>query len=64
MNTSKSGFSIEIPIQIENLKLFCFVSQKAKISGPASSYPHNHGNLYELRYVAAGSYTQMIDDVP
>ena len=64
MDSLKTGFSIEIPIQIENLKFFCFVSQKTKVSGPASSYPHNHGNFYELRYVAAGSYTQMIEDVP
>ncbi len=62
MAETKTEFSIEIPIQIEQLKLFFFISPKTTAIGTKSAnFPHNHGKFYELRYVARGEYIQYVE---
>ena len=58
-----SIFSLEIPVQMGNLKLYFFINENIRVCGTECiSVPHNHGKCYELRYVSAGHGIQVIND--
>ena len=60
----KSFFSLEIPVQMGNLKLYFFMNENIRACGTECiSPPHNHGKCYEFRYVSAGRGIQVINDV-
>lgn len=62
MSISALPFTIEIPISLGYNRLSCLISQNIHAVGKECfSIPHNHG-CYELRYIAAGSGDQIIEE--
>ena len=62
MENMEMPFSLEIPINIGNLRLVFFVSDHLfAFNKSCVASPHNHGN-YELRYTVSGVGDQTIED--
>ncbi|MBQ9132148.1 MAG: helix-turn-helix domain-containing protein [Clostridia bacterium] len=58
-------FSLEIPVNIGNLKVSFLVSETLYAVGKECvSTPHNHGSHYELRYLVGGKGVQIVGETP
>lgn len=61
----KEHGSLEVVAHFGNLKCVFHLHKNPYLTGNrCGTYPHDHGNLYELRYTSAGHTTQIVNDVP